>query len=146
MAYTDTAIEKLKEETAHFKGSRTAKAMLDDVRRVLEDFCRQDEEFAQAICQSDKTLSDCMSYVADGVVSNSISDITAYKRAVEFYFPGADISFSMTIDLIGKAGGTAKSFAAALSDISDSERKAKYQGAAVKFLNAVAEEIGKMGN
>ncbi|MCD7730298.1 MAG: hypothetical protein LUI05_02225 [Oscillospiraceae bacterium] len=39
---------------------------------------------------------------------------------------------------------SAKSFAAALSDISDSERKAKYQGAAVKFLNAVAEEIGNV--
>ncbi|MCD7730296.1 MAG: PcfK-like family protein [Oscillospiraceae bacterium] len=112
MAYTDTAIEKLEKESAQVKGNRMAMAMLDDVRRVLKDFCRQDEEFAQAICRSDKTLSDCMSYVADGVVRNSISDITAYKRAVEFYFPGADISFSMTIDLIGNAGGAAPSASA----------------------------------
>ena len=36
-------------------------------------------------------------------MGSSISDLEAYKKAVQFYFPGAEIKFHMTIDLIGKA-------------------------------------------
>ena len=41
--------------------------------------------------------------VASGV-GNSISDLDAYKKAVKFYFPGAEIRMELTIDLIGAAG------------------------------------------
>ena len=37
-------------------------------------------------------------------VGSSISDLEAYRRAVRFYFPGAEIRMQMTIDLIGDAG------------------------------------------
>lgn len=33
-----------------------------------------------------------------------LSDLEAYRRAVQFYFPGAEIRMQMSIDLIGAAG------------------------------------------
>ena len=39
-----------------------------------------------------------MAAVAKGV-GNSISDLEAYRKAVQFYFKGADIRFHMVIDL-----------------------------------------------
>ena len=50
------------------------------------------------------TFEDCMKAVAKGCGS-SISDLDAYKKAVQFYFPGAQIRMTMTIDLIGAAAG-----------------------------------------
>ena len=44
-----------------------------------------------------------MKTVAAGCGSG-LSDLEAYRRAVRFYFPGADIRMSMTVDLIGEAG------------------------------------------
>ena len=96
------AIDKLSEENKKFKGNRYATAMRTEVLHTLIGFCKQDEEFAQAVAQSDKTFSDCMEQVAKGI-SNSISDIEAYRRAVAFYFPGATVNFVMKIDLIGAA-------------------------------------------
>ena len=48
-----------------------------------------------------------MGEVAKGV-GNSISDLDAYTKAVQFYFPGAAIRMQMSIDLIGAAGDDAK--------------------------------------
>ena len=96
------AINKLAKEKKDFKGGNKEKAMLSAVYAALENFCEQDEEFAQAVIQNSKTLSDCLAAVAKGV-GNSISDLDAYKKAVQFYFPGADIRCTMTIDLVGAA-------------------------------------------
>ncbi len=101
--YCDQALKKLREEAKKVSGQKE-KAMADAVRATLETFCRQDEEFAQAIVQG-KSFSDCMAAVARGV-GQSISDLEAYKKAVQFYFPGAEIHMTMTIDLIGAAAGT----------------------------------------
>lgn len=97
------AIEKLNDEKINFKGDRYRKVMLEDVHKVLVSFCEQEEEFAQAIVQSDKTLSDCLEAVAGGITNGGISDLDAYKRAVRFYFNGADIECTMKINLIGSA-------------------------------------------
>jgi len=43
-----------------------------------------------------------MKRVASGV-GNSISDLDAYKKAVEFYFPGAEVRMQLTIALAGAA-------------------------------------------
>jgi hypothetical protein len=72
--------------------------MKKPVADTLINFCKQDEEFSQAIVQSDKTFRNCMDNVASGV-SSGISDLDAYRKAVQFYFPGADIRMKMTIDL-----------------------------------------------
>ena len=42
------------------------------------------------------SFADCMTAVAKGVGS-AISDVDAYKKAVQFYMPGADIVVQMQI-------------------------------------------------
>lgn len=109
MNWYDQAQEKLEKESKNVKGKMEL-AMMSAVRDTLLNFCQQDDEFAQAIVQGG-SLQDCLSSVAKGV-GNSISDLEAYKRAVTYYFPGADIRMTMTIDLcgdIGKAEDSAKS-------------------------------------
>lgn len=98
------AIEKLNAENKSFKGDRYASVMRSDVLKALINFCEQDEEFAQAVVQNDKTFTDCMKEVGKDCGAG-ISDLEAYKKAVRFYFPGADIRFTMEIDLIGAAAG-----------------------------------------
>jgi hypothetical protein len=96
--YLEQAINKLNQNGPF---SQKESAMKNDVRRALTDFCKQDEEFAQAVAQGG-SFADCMKAVAKGV-GNSISDLEAYTKAVQFYFPGAKIRMQMTIDLIGDA-------------------------------------------
>ena len=99
--YLDLALKKLAEEAKSGSYDVRAGAMKSAVRKALEDFCRQDVEFAQAVVQGG-TFADCMKAVSKGVGS-SISDLEASRRAVRFYFPGAEIRMSMTVDLIGDA-------------------------------------------
>lgn len=98
----EKAIKKLSKERKEFKGGRKETAMVSAVYNTLVNFCKQDSEFAQAIVQSEKTLTACLTSVAKGI-GESISDMEAYKRAVRFYFPGADIKCTMAIDLVGAA-------------------------------------------
>lgn len=99
------AEEKLKRESEGITDSRQ-RIMLSPVREALTSFCKQEREFAQAIIESKQTFKDCMAAVAKNVGSG-ISDLEAYRRAVQFYFPGAGIKLSMEIDLCSsvKDGG-----------------------------------------
>lgn len=92
----EEAIEKLSKEPQ--KLSQKAEAVSGAVREALKKFCLQNAEFAQAVAQSEKTVADCLEYVVKGCGS-SLSDITAYERAAEFYFSGAKVHCHMTIDL-----------------------------------------------
>lgn len=94
----EQARKKLEQGVKEVKGQKE-NAMKEAVQKTLLDFCRQDDEFAQAVVQGG-TFADCMKAVAQGVGS-SISDLEAYKKAVSFYFPGAGIRMTMTIDLCG---------------------------------------------
>lgn len=98
----EKAIKKLSEEKKKFSGEKKEEAMMPAVYSTLVNFCKQDPEFAQAVAQNEKTLTDCLAAAAKDTGS-AISDIDAYKKAVNFYFPGADIKCTMTIDLIGAA-------------------------------------------
>lgn len=91
------ALNRLDKEAKEAKLSGKEQAMKGAVRTALEVFCRQDEEFAQAVAQGG-SFADCMKAVAKGV-GNAISDLDAYKKAVQFYFRGADVRFVMEIDL-----------------------------------------------
>ncbi len=102
-AYRDEALKKLREGAKNGHYDRHAQAMKDSVRATLENFCSQDEEFAQAVVQGG-SFEDCMKAVAKGV-GQSISDLDAYRKAVQFFFPGAEIRMQMTIDLVGAAAG-----------------------------------------
>lgn len=76
---------------------------------VLDEICifaKQNSEFAQAIEQSDKSFADCLKASVAGAKEH-ISDLDCYKRAVAFYFPGADIKCTMTLDL-GDGGFSSK--------------------------------------
>lgn len=101
MSWLEQAEEKLNAGLKEVKGQKEG-AMKNAVKDALLSFCRQEEEFAQAIVQGG-SFAECMAAVAKGVGS-SISDLEAYKKAVAFYFPGAKIQYTMTIDLIGAAG------------------------------------------
>lgn len=97
--YKLQAIDKLYKEQKDAKcKDNKAKAVLKPTAETLLCFCKQDEEFAQAIVQSDKTLSACCDSIMKNC-GNAISDLEVYKRAVQFYFPGADIDVKMSIDL-----------------------------------------------
>ena len=93
------AHEKLQKEKKAVSGQKE-RAMAAAVLDVLNEFCRQEPEFAQAVVQGG-TFSECMVKVAAGV-GNAISDLEAYKKAVQFYFPGAVVNMQMTIDLVGE--------------------------------------------
>lgn len=102
--FLQAALERLKKEAGAVSGQKE-KAMAGAVRKALENFCRQEPEFAQAIVQGG-SFQDCMSAVAKGV-GNSISDSEAFAKAARFYFPGSQVKVIMEIDLIGDAAGDA---------------------------------------
>lgn len=89
------AVSKIKKELPGIKGQKEA-VMKKAVAEALESFCRQDEAFARTVVEGG-SFADCMVAVAKGV-GNSISDLEAYRKAVRFYFPGAEIRFAMTIE------------------------------------------------
>lgn len=92
----EQAEARLKDEYGKVTGQKES-AMKSAVRDALLEFCRQNEEFAQAVVQGG-AFPDCMAAVAKGVGS-SISDLEAYRRAATFYFDGAKVNFSMAIQL-----------------------------------------------
>lgn len=94
--FTEQALERLGREYSTVKGQK-AGAMKEAVRKALESFVRQDDEFAQAVAQGG-SFAECMTAVEKGV-GTSISDMDAYRKAVQFYFKGAEIRMVMEIDL-----------------------------------------------
>lgn len=90
------AIEKL-DTKDKFSGKEAV--MAPSIRKALIEFCGQSEEFAQAVVQG-KSFKECMAHVAKGA-GQALSDLDAYKKAVQFFFPTATISFSMTINTEG---------------------------------------------
>lgn len=105
--------QKLDKEQKEINGQKE-RVMAEPVKKALIDFSKQDSEFAQAIMEHSGTFSDCMKAVAKDV-GNHISDIEAYRRAVKYYFTGADISFSMTVNLCASLEGTSAAGAMSFS-------------------------------
>ena len=96
---TEQAINKLETESKGCKGlSAKGKAVSSAVLDALKSFCEQNTEFAQAVVQTDKTFKDCVESTVKGCGS-SISDLEVYRKAVQFYFAGANVHFEMTLDL-----------------------------------------------
>ena len=103
MNWREKALEKLEAERAAARYDKYAQIMKDRVFETLTGFCRQDEEFAQAVAQGG-TFEECMKAVAQKC-GTGIPDLEAFRRAARFYVPGAEVRFHMTIDLTGDAGG-----------------------------------------
>lgn len=94
----DEAVKKLGEELKDksAKWSQKAGAIKTAVHDALVGFCNQNPEFAQAVAQSDKTLSAvCEECVKN--VGQSVSDLEVYRSAVAAYFPGAQVDCVMTV-------------------------------------------------
>ena len=90
--------EKLTAELKSAKLSYYEEAVKDAVMETICMFCEQNGEFKQAIEQSGKSFADCLEATVENA-GTSIEDLEVYKRAVAFYFPGADIKCTMTLDL-----------------------------------------------
>lgn len=107
------AINKIKRELNTFKGDQCANVMKERCAEVLMDFCQQNEEFAQAVVQTDKTLSDCIGAIVKKytgkVKTEGISDFEAFRAMVQFYFPTAGIHIEMSVDV--EANEPAENFA-----------------------------------
>ena len=94
----DLAVKKLNKGLAELKNPGAhIQVMMQPVHDALVDFCEQDEEFAQAVYQGG-SFGACMQAVAKGA-GRALSDLEAYRRAVQFYFPGADIRVQMSVNL-----------------------------------------------
>ena len=93
----EQAAKKLEAGKQSGKFDRYADIMKNAVCEALDGFCRQDSEFAQGVVQGG-SFEDCMKAVAKNC-GKGISDLEAFRRAVRFYFPGADVKFHMTVNL-----------------------------------------------
>ena len=89
------AIEKINPKSIK-KSNRYMEVVAEPVAKALHGLCRQSEEFARAITETDRTFQECLETITKGM-GQALSDIDTYQRAVEFYFPGAKIEFKMTI-------------------------------------------------
>ena len=90
--------EKLTAELTDAKLGKYETEVKNAVLRTICKFCEQNAEFRQAIEQSGKSFADCLKTTVKGAGA-SLEDLDVYKRAVAFYFPGADIKCTMTLDL-----------------------------------------------
>lgn len=90
--------EKLTAQLKNKKLGRHETEVKNAVLRTICKFCEQNAEFKQAIEQSDKSFFDCLTATVKNAGA-SLEDLDVYKRAVAFYFPGADIKCTMTLDL-----------------------------------------------
>lgn len=93
----EQAKNKLEAEKNSGSYGKCASVMKEAVCETLDGFCRQDAEFAQAVVQGG-SFPDCMKAVAKDCGS-ALSDLEAFRRAVRFYFPGADVKFHMELNL-----------------------------------------------
>ncbi len=120
MRYYEEAKNKL-DAGVQQKLDQYGEVMKNAVHDALLEFIGQDEEFAQAVVQGG-SFEDAMAAVTKQIKGRrSISDMEAYGAAVRFFFPGAEIRVSMTIDLIGAAAAKEpeKENSAVIIDLSD---------------------------
>ena len=92
----ESARQKLELELKTGSFDKYADVMKKDTCEALLIFCKQDEEFAQAVVEGG-SFEDCMKAVAKDC-RNGISDLEAYRRAVQFYFVGKKVKFIMHIE------------------------------------------------
>ena len=80
-----------------------AALMAGTVKEMLKDICQQSEAFAQAVLSGGDLFS-CMKHVAEGE-GNYIDGLTACRKAVQFYVPGAEVLQKITVQMPGDNGG-----------------------------------------
>ena len=93
----DAAVRKITKGTKEIRGGKEG-AVKDAVCAALVDFCRQSEEFADAVIATGKTMKECITEIMRDVGS-SISDVELYRRAVQFWLEGADVEAQLRVVL-----------------------------------------------
>lgn len=73
-----------------------AAIVFKDIKEHIVEFCKADAEFCRAVHDSGESVSKCCIAILKDVGSG-ISDIEAYRRAVKFYLPHADVIASISI-------------------------------------------------
>ena len=97
MMIRKNALEKLEAGAKEKITDRYGSVIKTYVHSALAGFCKQDEAFAQAVIDGG-TFAECIKYCTEGIGgSTGISDIDIYRRAVQFYFPGAQVDFHISI-------------------------------------------------
>lgn len=70
------------------------------VANALVSFCEQNEEFAAAVMVEGKDLVGCVrSMKLPGRGLGYLSDFEVYRMAVQYFFEGADVEWSMKVSL-----------------------------------------------
>jgi hypothetical protein len=136
------AIDRVKNEfdPKTLKGG-VAKVIGKDVSETIAEFCRQDEEFARSVVDSDKSINECINSIAGSIHGQGCSDIDVYALAVKFYFPTATIHFNMTIDLAGDARSYAEKVGAVQSDTSKAGITVSKGGKKSKKINLSFDDL-----
>ena len=85
------------------------KYLVPHVVKALTGFCEQSEEFAAAVAAEDKTLVGCLKAMKlPGRGMGYCSDFDVYKMAAQYFFPEADVEWSMKISTPAKKQTSAK--------------------------------------
>ncbi len=91
------AVEKVK--TVYNGKDKYAKVIAEPVSKALQDFCKQEEEFARAVLDGG-SIGDCINAIVKKISGKqAVSDLDVYQAAVEYYFPGAVIQCRMTVHM-----------------------------------------------
>lgn len=89
------AIEKLEAGIKEVHGQKE-KAVSSAVLAALSDFCRQSDDFSEAVTDTGKCMKECLEEIMRGC-GNCISDIEVYRRAVAFWMPGYTVQMQMLL-------------------------------------------------
>lgn len=79
--FLTAALKKLTEEEKKVTGQKES-VIKREVRAALEEFCRQDAEFAQAVVQGG-SFQDCLKKVCEGVECEPCQKLRAAEEAEE---------------------------------------------------------------
>lgn len=101
LSYKDLAFNKIDEEVKSFKGNQKGKIVYTYIANVIKKFCEQNEKFAETVCKTKRSLSDCVKEILNGCDRSGISDIEAYRRATKFYFPNSEVEGHLIIRITG---------------------------------------------
>ncbi len=103
----DVAADKLQAECEEcvkaYSGAgaaeRIKKALAPAVSKMLTKFCYQNEEFAAEVAKCERPLKNVIDKIGKSVKPDNpaLSDIDAYKQAVEFYLPNGRVTASFRI-------------------------------------------------
>ena len=111
------AVRKLKEENV--KQLRNKRDFIVPfLRTALSGFAEQSGDFAAAVMAADKSLEGCVNSLkvpqGDRV---SLSDFDVYRMAAQYFFPEADVEWSMKISMPAKNQTSAKILNLRLEDL-----------------------------